>query len=439
MNRISKIVAVVVLWLACRVLLDVAYINFISQLFGYAGMHLDINTNKFILSYVMTIGWIIVLPVICRSFSDLVVLMLSILIILPMFSLWGLSDQSGDMMFLSMLSIIIIRIANVVPLPRIKVKLVKDGINIIYLISILIAILFLSPLLYNGELRSFNLDLNRVYDYRNIVHENLGFLGGYFLSWFSKVIMPALIAVFFFRRKMIVVFSLIVLQVIVFGLTTHKEFLLYPFVVLLVLWAWERKLNLTLTILFSINLLLTFFLCLGWFMKFPIVTAAVVNRSFHIVAFNHFQYFDFFQTHPFVYWSNSFLKWIVSYPYDKPIPLIIGENRYGLGSGAFANAGYIASGYMQMGALGIIIYSVVLAMLLRACESLIHNRMPYGLGIAIAIVPFLQIVNTDLVTAMLTHGIGLMFVILFLMGNKKVLRISCFRESRNVAACESNA
>ena len=144
---------------------------------------------------------------------------------------------------------------------------------------------------------------------------------------------------------------------------------------------------------------------------FWVISGFVAYRSFFAIALNHFEYLSFFHNNPFVYFSNSVLAPIAEYPFNAPVPILVGSGRYGVGSEPFANTGYIASGYMQLGAIGALWYGLLVGLLVRVIDSLVAGRLPLRLGILFTTVPILQLVNTDLTVALVTNG--LLLTILF--------------------------
>ena len=103
----------------------------------------------------------------------------------------------------------------------------------------------------------------------------------------------------------------------------------------------------------------------------------------------------------------------MDYPYDVNPAALIG--RY-MGTDSHANNSFLATGYMHAGLAGIVLYGVVVGLLFRVIDSLANNGLPPWVAVAAIIVPSQSLlVGADLPTAILTHGIGISIVILFLL------------------------
>ena len=70
---------------------------------------------------------------------------------------------------------------------------------------------------------------------------------------------------------------------------------------------------------------------------------------------------------------------------------------------------------MHAGIWGIIFYGVVVGILFRFIDSISRKGIPVWLAVAAILVPSQGFLNsTDLFTALLTHGLGIAVLILFL-------------------------
>lgn len=120
----------------------------------------------------------------------------------------------------------------------------------------------------------------------------------------------------------------------------------------------------------------------------------------------------FFSTHPHVMWAESKLSFgMIDYAYDLNSSNLIGFYYYNdMMTGA--NTGWLGSGYMHFGFLGMVLYALLVGLLLIIIDMLAKGREP-GILIAIFFTPLLALfLSSDLTTAILTHGLLLaMFLI----------------------------
>jgi hypothetical protein len=143
------------------------------------------------------------------------------------------------------------------------------------------------------------------------------------------------------------------------------------------------------------------------------VPSMFVRRVFFVPAQLTFAYFEFFDDHPFVLWSNSFFSGLLEYPYDVSIGALVGQYVESSGN---ANNGYVSSGFAHAGVWGVLAYTIVIGAILRFLNVLGRSGVPLWFAIALTIVPLrAALISSDLLTALLTHGLLVAMVLLILM------------------------
>jgi hypothetical protein len=125
-------------------------------------------------------------------------------------------------------------------------------------------------------------------------------------------------------------------------------------------------------------------------------------------------YIDYFGQRTYYYWSWSRIgSLFVSNPYDQAAPFVIGF-EYFSDLDMSANAGVIASGYANAGLPGVALYSM-LAGLLLALLNAFGRRIGHAFVAAASLMTFHTILTTaDLLTAILSHGVLLLLMMLVL-------------------------
>ena len=136
------------------------------------------------------------------------------------------------------------------------------------------------------------------------------------------------------------------------------------------------------------------------------------RRALLVPAELNFQYFDFFSQYPYVYWANNFFTFgLIDYPYDIPSAKIIGEFAYNSYETS-ANTGWIGSGFMQAGYIGLFIYSLIIGFVIAFIDALSH-KINTGFCIAFIMIPMLTLfTSSDLPTTFITHGLLFALVII---------------------------
>jgi hypothetical protein len=125
-------------------------------------------------------------------------------------------------------------------------------------------------------------------------------------------------------------------------------------------------------------------------------------------------YHDFFSREDLVFWSSSILRYVIRYPYQDPIPLIIGA-EFGE-TDLWANVGFFGTSYMHAAIFGVVIYGFIGGILLGIIDSIAKSGVENWVIISITSVPFYNLAaHTDLPTALLTHGLGLAILLSYLL------------------------
>jgi hypothetical protein len=121
-------------------------------------------------------------------------------------------------------------------------------------------------------------------------------------------------------------------------------------------------------------------------------------------------YWDFFRDNPHVYYSDSFLRWLVPPQYDLPIAQLIGEVRFHSFENN-ANANFWATAFAHVGYIGMVVTTFALGMLLRLIDSIAHHG---EMLVACLVVGICSITwsNGALETSLLSNGVGFSILIL---------------------------
>jgi hypothetical protein len=130
-------------------------------------------------------------------------------------------------------------------------------------------------------------------------------------------------------------------------------------------------------------------------------------------------YHNFFQQNPPTYYSHlKGVNWLVNYPYAKAIGLEVGS-RYQPGSDLDATAHFWAmDGLEALGLPGVLVISVVCALLFWALDSAAKRHDPRLAALVITYTVY-NLANISLFTTLLSGGLGLLIVFLYLLQPKQ--------------------
>lgn len=414
----SNILALVITLICFRVVLDLSYVDFVQPMFYYMGFNYELNIYRYILSWFVYFISFFFLNKFINKVSDYFIVTCIIFLMAPTTSMFGLDySLSPTPVLLCVMSISIIRIL----LVR-KVKffpnfgVVPNG----YIISIVVSFLLIMIVAANLYRSGVNLNFNPedVYKFRDSNAElaDVGFFA-YLNNWVYQIISMFLLVAFLSKKSIIGIFAVLVLQFFFFAASAHKAVLFMPFMVF-GLWFVLEKSNKTYYIT-SLYLGFVLFLYLYYLVVDDILLPSIfIRRAFFIPSQLNFFYYEFFSVNEFVFWSQSVLSNFIEYPFDTDISSLIGS--WAFGDDTRANNGLISSGYANAGVFGVIIYSVVLGLVLRLIDDLSIGRFPIWFPVSLTAIPLnVAMIQADLLTSILTHGLIVSIFLLFLARKKK--------------------
>jgi len=155
----------------------------------------------------------------------------------------------------------------------------------------------------------------------------------------------------------------------------------------------------------------------------PLLTVAlfvVLQRTLSLGGLGTAQYYDFFQKNPLTYFSHiKGVNLFVHYPYSYPIGQEIGQAYWG-GSDVDATAHFwAADGIGGLGLPGIILVSILCALVFWTLDSASRRHDPRFAALVTSFAA-LNLANISMFTTLLSGGLGLLIVWLYLMPPKAV-------------------
>lgn len=413
---------VIFLLLLFRLCLDLAYVYVVSPVYSYSGFTTSISIVAVIESYLMMIIIGLAIPSTIKRASHFFIWMFAMASVIPTLSFYAM--HSGSRIFMYAIVIGFLCIVLVSKLPVVRIGTLKEGRTIGIFLLIIMVVAVAASLIAKGGLSHFNLDLTKVYEHRREVGAliNVG-LWGYINTWVYKVINPALIAWALWRKKGCLFLIFTALQVLFFAISSHKAVLFYPVLILAVYFI-VRKREAFKYITWGLIGVIIFSSCIYLIFDNIWLASLFVRRVFFVPAILNFAYYELFSDIGHVYMSNSVLSSLFSYPFEYNYTNMV--SLYLLGNpDTNCNNGFLATGYMHFGYLGMWIFSIIVGLLLWIVDSLVGKRMPKWLGISILTIPFFSLfTSADLTTALLTHGILLGLLILLIIGKKPDLLLN---------------
>ena len=412
-NTIKTLVFVVIY----KIILDLAYYLIISPVWSYSKFIFKFNALKLIESYFLLFILFILMPKKTKKLSSIMLWIFFLISYIPTLTLFALMDESTIFMYATTFFWITVFLVMRAKMPTLNIKILKQSKIIRWIIFITIPIISFM-LIYKYLGLHINFSLRNVYEIRSHYTGLHIPFAGYILNWFAKIIGPTLFVIFFVKKKWIPLILVLGLQMLLFSITGHKSYLfIIPFVFAM-LWIVKRKnslnwMTISLIIIILISSLSYYLIDDLW------LSSLSVRRTLLVPAQLSFFYYNFFSNHQFTFLSQHHIfRNIIDYPYQLNPPHLIGKECFGLPDMG-SNNGIVSDGYMNFGFIGMIIWAIVLSFILKLIDNL-SGRKNIKITIAIIIIPTLSIISSSLPTVLITHGLMLSLLLLYLLPKEEL-------------------
>ena len=409
----SKLFLVIVAILY-KLSLEFTYINFIYIYYEHNYFYLNTNHIKYFESWFFFLLFIRLSPHSYLKPSDFFVNFFLYIFIAPLLVYYSFNNSDRLCLYIILGNLLLIYLFRTTK--KIKIPTFSKSYAFIFLISVSVILIVLFSLFIKADFQWFNLDPKKVYVFRE--HTDIIFnynVFAYLNAWSFKVFGIFFLIIFLIEKKYFKLFLIFLLYLIWFGFFNHKFILFMPFVVLFFYILFNKKNDFTIFVTLLLFLICIFY-ALYLFTDEIFYTSLIIRRIFFIPPMLTFKYLEFFSENGFIYWSDSVLSGLIEYKYTISPQKIIGEY---IQTNSHANNSFISSGYMHAGVYGVFLYTLVFKLILWIIDSCSHGKKSNLIVTSIIIIPMISLMlNSDLPTSLLTHGILISIVIIVLLNKK---------------------
>ena len=402
-----------------RICLDVAYTNYISKIYDYAGFDYTFNIGAFLLSWVLLL---LCFPILrwCSSkgyFSDVIILFLVYLSYIPFTTMVAYFKFPTAYIIANTVYWLVLFLAcRFFPKTRSYYQL-KTKSNDLLLqivgIGLSLVVIYISWR-YSGF--RFTINLTDVYMYRAEARSvSMPTLLSY-LFGATKAVMPVLLVYSLSRKKYFYAVYYTAIQILSFSINGSKTVLFSTALAILFYFFYNHEhlkkipylmTGISVIALAEADIWETFFM-LNYF----------IRRVFFLPNRIGALYFDYFTKNEPDYYRASFLRLFgFKSPYGD-ISHTIGEVYFDKVEMS-ANNGLISDAIANLGIAGIVIMPVILILILRTLD-----KCAYGIDkkiyISTAAIFAMIILSSFLSTVLLTHGLLLLGIVLLLIQRKTI-------------------
>jgi hypothetical protein len=401
------------------IILEIYYYHFISDSFEYMGFIQDFNFFKFLTAkFIFILLLILSYSMFKRSkflYSIFLVLLLFFYIpnaIFFSFSNGGIPPFISNTFFVSLFLI--------TPFINFKLPVVSLSQNNKDVIMFVLPIVLIIPIVVTFKM-NFNLNtllLSDIYSTRDLFSEKmLGWLA-YIYNFEVKTIIPIALIFFMIKKRYLLVGLMSLLLIYLFVISGNKIVYFTPFIIFFFYYlgnSYISKIRNFFIITFAL-LFITPFVD-GLFFNSPVLGGTFINRFFFIPALLTQWYFEFFDGNPFYFAESHFFNEFIESPYDMPVGFLLTKIYWGEPT-VFANNGIVSDGFMNLGYLGVVLFSIIFTSLFALFNSFKMHKGYFGLFFCYIYI----MLSAPLLTCFITGGIALFMFLWFFILNNKMLK-----------------
>lgn len=414
MKYVAKYIDLI-LAIIIKIILEILYKNNIIDKWSYQGFTYEFNFTKYIIGWILFFICYFTLEMKNKIILYRIFKILFVLYVIPNIIYFSFASENIAYSVVLILSYSVVVLSNLnykyIDIDKINIR--KKNKKMLLLSLIIIFLILIRYILITKGNYVFRFD--QVYFFREIYEKRLSNgVFGYLNNWASYIFLMYVFYYFINNKNKLGILMAILLTIGFYFFTGKKSNLEIIFIVAFIelLYFFKRR-------IYTINLLFLIVFILVLILNNIVITSLIIRRLLFIPAFLNLKYYDFFSVNQKIIWSNSILKNFFVYSYNKLPSFMIGE-YIGMPK-ANASTGFLANGYMNCGYIGIFIYLFILVIYLNLITYLSRNNEEKMLDYLFFQLLFIIFISSDLLTALLTHGGGV--IVIFLIFYKYKIKI----------------
>lgn len=426
MRNLKQRILVVSGAIVYTIILNWCYIYHVYPQFSYMGYHYnapELSIAFFVFTWLLAILPSFWLPANLERPSQVAHYILYILVYIPALFvpgyIYGFYGNS-ILLFNFVLFIAFTLMGMHYKTPLLRIKRITGIGNVFWMICFAVSLATYAFIISKFGL-SFNLvALADVYDVRTSYKEALGGTSGllvYLITWQANVLNPLFIAKGFTAKKPASLLFGIFGQLLIFSITGFKSVLFSSVLILglfIILAIKKGKEHFGALLTSGVAALMIGLAQISRFSQivffiFSIFVRRLIMNNGLLTGF----YLEFFTENPKALLGHSILENAVEYPYALGPPNLIGGIFYG-NVATSANANMWADAYANFGFLGMILFSIALAAFFWVYDS-IAQKTDLRIATLLLAVPAMSLCNAALLTTLLTHGLLLAMLVIFIL------------------------
>ena len=385
--------------------LEYLYKNFVYRYYDYTGYTYHFDGLKYLIGKILLLaGFYLVWKVPKDDLVFPVLFFVLLFYFVPNIIMYEFAGGAFVIVTGILLFIAFIRFFSAVSL-RMPRSSISDTARFYLLLILALVMLFPFFLAYGFSINWKVFLLQDIYAVRLAARVKSTMLTGYLYSSLSKIVFPVMMIYGLLKKDYILLIVSIAGILYLFAVMAAKIVL---FGMLVALFFYYGK-NYRVKIFYFLLLLCGIFIAgriATVFFGNLVPESIFVRREFFLPAYLNQVYYDYFSIHPHVYWSNSVLSPFVHPVYSLDPAFLIGREYFG-DVNTRANNGIISDGYMNMGLAGVILNTLIAALIISVINAARVNSKYLG----IFFIMIITFISSPLFTGLLTHGILLLLLL----------------------------
>jgi hypothetical protein len=398
---------------AVKITFELSYMYFISPLYSYAGLTLQLNVSKLIESYLIALVTLGLLAFRERTPSTVILLTGTYIGVIPLLSIYALQDRPSAFVYAAAVTFSLS--IGLSSLPRCQMLLLRTRPEALLIGSLAISLAVTFWMTLNGAYKHFTFDVYSIYEFRHEL-DDIVFVGpfAYLTDWAGYVFNVVIFAWALQSRNWMLAVIALGLQIFLYGCTLNKSFLFcLPFAGGAVFYLVDRRGDVA-----GIGWLIALLILIGMLESIVLnesnITGTITRRVLALPAYLANEYYELFGRIGHVYWTNGFLGSLGQYPFADVPQRLIGKAALGH-SETWANNGMFGTGFMHAGFVGMLGYGVMFGFWLYILDCIAVGKVPLAAAASVVILPMTNVLaDSDLTTGLLTHGGAAATVMLWL-------------------------
>lgn len=407
-----------------RIILDLAFCKLIAPLYSYYMQlkHID-NADKQVISFILLGVILLFTRFDDAKLSNVIMNMQLMIIIIPMMTLYAYSDRN---------SIYMIMVCGAYILQELTIgfghrmqKMIPDIVAenaqnvLVCMITIFLAGAFVYTFGHFGIPGLSAFVLENVYDIRSEISYSFPF--SYIVPWVFKIICIFLIVIGLYYHKYVLAVTGLIFQVYFF-LTYANKTTLFAMILVIGCYFIMGRWNIIKATIWGMSGIVTFAGIIYITTGKIILLSYFVRRTLFVPATIKFAYYDYFSNNRLLYFGENFIGRLfdISSPYSLEAPKLIA--KYLGVPNSHCNTGYLGDAYANMGTIGVLIFSFILALIILLIEK-ITEELPKQVTYPFAITLFYNLNDSALLTWLLGGGAGIAIIVFWLY--KNIIRKNC--------------